>query len=43
MITNLLGHPSEEEMENVTLLENLEFLQALPKKKPLGFDMQFNG
>jgi len=41
MIIDLLGFPTQEEIDNITVVQNKEFLEKLPRKKPKDFAKLF--
>lgn len=43
MITDLIGNPQEDLVEQITILKNKEFIQGLPKRKPKDFQSVFKG
>ena len=43
MITDLIGNPNEDLVEQITILKNKEFIQSLPKRKPKDFQSVFKG
>ena len=43
MITDLIGNPQEDLIEQITILKNKEFIQSLPKRKAKEFPTIFKG
>lgn len=43
MITNLIGNPQDDLVEQITILKNKEFIQNLPKTKPKDLNTVFKG
>ena len=43
MITDLIGNPQEDLVEQITILKNKEFIQSLPKRKGKDFESIFKG
>ena len=43
LITDLIGNPQEDLVEQITIPKNKEFIQSLPKRKPKDFNTLFKG
>ena len=43
MITDLIGNPQDDLVEQITILKNKEFIQNLPKRKPKDLNTVFKG
>lgn len=43
MITDLIGNPQEDLVEQITILKNKEFIQSLPRRKAKDFGTIFKG
>lgn len=43
LITELIGNPDEDLVEQITLAKNKEFIQSLPKRKPKDLTKLFKG
>lgn len=43
MITDLIGNPQEDLVEQITIAKNKEFIQSLPKRKCKDFNSVFRG
>lgn len=43
LITDLIGNPQDELVEQITILKNKEFIQSLPRRKGKDFSTVFKG
>ena len=43
LITDLIGNPQEDLVEQITIPKNKEFIQSLPRRKPKDFNTLFKG
>ena len=43
MITDLIGNPEQDLVEQITVAKNKEFIQSLPKRKGKDFATVFKG
>ena len=43
MITDLIGNPQDDLVDQIPLKENKEFVKSLPKRKPKDFNTVFKG
>jgi serine/threonine protein kinase len=43
LITDLIGNPNDDLVDQIPLKENKEFVRSLPKRKPKDFNVVFKG